>query len=489
MISQSAASAGKKYAHSHGPAGSRPLRLDAMSQGIIESLRQIVGESAVQTGDDIGDRSATWGTNQPCHARAVVCPADTTEVAEVLRACHAAGQTVVPFGGVTNLVQGAVTNRDDIALSFERMNQIEDVDPTGQTMTVQAGVTMREAQERAEEAGLYFPVDIGARDNCMLGGNVSTNAGGTRVIRYGMIRESVLGLEAVLADGTIVSSMNRFLKNNTGFDLKQLFIGTEGQLGLITRIVFRLRILPRSNNVALLACDDYGQVVDLLNSVRRSLGSSLSGFEVMWDNYFHEVVRPRGKHPSPIEPNYRFYIIVEATGHRIEADDAAFESVLTALFESGFVADGTIAKSEAEREAIWAIRHDVEWVLGDASDFDVSLPIADVYTYTEEIERRLKRDIEDVRVVTFGHLGDNNIHISVQCDGARTTRAETIEGHIYGALEPFGGAISAEHGIGIEKRRWLPVSRSDAEIELMRTLKRSLDPKNILNPGKVISLG
>jgi FAD/FMN-containing dehydrogenase len=459
-----------------------------MGQDIIDTLRGIVGDAAVQTGEDIVDRSEIWDTNQPCLARAVVCPADTNEVAEILRACHAAGQPVVPFGGMTNLVQGATTSKDDIALSFERMNRIEDIDTTGQTMTVQAGVTMREAQECAEAEGLYFPVDIGARDNCMLGGNVSTNAGGTRVIRYGMIRESVLGLEAVLADGTVVSSMNRFLKNNTGFDLKQLFIGTEGALGLITRIVFRLRILPRSNNVALLACNDFDQVVDLLNAVRRSLGSALSGFEVMWDNYFHEVVKPRGRQTSPVEPRYRFYIIIEATGARIEEDDAAFEAAMTELFESGLVEDGAIAKSAAERESIWAIRHDVEWILGDAFDFDVSLPIADVFAYTEAIDARIKGDIADAKVVTFGHLGDNNIHISVQCEGARTTHAETIEGHIYGALEPYRGAISAEHGIGIEKKAWLSVSRSDAELELMRTLKRSLDPRNILNPGKVISL-
>ena len=459
-----------------------------MSQDIIETFRGIVGAGAVQTGSGIVDRSETWGTHQPCRAKAVVCPSDTDQVSAILRACHAAGQTVVPYGGLTNLVQGATTCEDDIAVSFERMNRIEDVDPTGQTMTVQAGVTMREAQLRAEEEGLYFPVDIGARDNCMLGGNVSTNAGGTRVIRYGMIRESVLGLEAVLADGTVVSSMNRYLKNNTGFDLKQLFIGTEGVLGLITRIVFRLRILPQSNNVALLACNDFDQVIGLLNFVRRSLGNGLSGFEVMWDNYFDEVVKPRGRQTSPIEPNYRFYIIVEATGTRLGEDDAIFEAVMTELLESGLVEDGAIAKSAAEREAIWAIRHDVEWILGDAFDFDISLPIRDVEAYTREIDARIKGDIADAKVVTFGHLGDNNIHISVQCEGARTTHAGTIEGHIYGALEPYRGAISAEHGIGIEKKAWLPVSRSAAEIELMRTLKRSLDPGNILNPGKVISV-
>jgi FAD/FMN-containing dehydrogenase len=282
--------------------------------------------------------------------------------------------------------------------------------------------------------------------------------------------------------------MNKYLKNNTGFDLKQLFIGTEGVLGLITRIVFRLRVKPRSHNVALVACNEFSQVVELLAQSREKLGNNLSGFEVMWDNYFHEVVQPVGRQASPIEPEHRFYIIIEATGIDARQDDAAFESALAGMFESDLVEDGAIAKSDAEREAIWAIRHDVEWILGDAMDFDVSLPIDDVYEYTEEMSARIKADIDDVKVVTFGHLGDNNIHISVQCKGARTDRLHAIEKHVYESLKPYRGAISAEHGIGIEKKAWLPVSRSPEEIDLMRTLKRALDPQNILNPGKVIEL-
>jgi len=459
-----------------------------MSEEILQKLGGIVGPENVLTGDRIVDRSLIWGTNQPCVARAVIRPADTAEVSAVMRACNEARQTVVPYGGMTNLVQGALTTPDDIAISFENMDRIENVDRTSQTMTVQAGVTLQQAQERADAENLYFPIDIGARGNCMLGGNVSTNAGGTRVIRYGMTRDSVLGLEAVLADGTVISSMNTFLKNNSGFDLKQLFIGTEGVLGLITRIVFRLRVKPQSHNVALVACDDFEQVIVLLNKVRQALGSSLTGFEVMWDNFFDEVVQPRGKLPSPIEPGHRFNIIIEATGSRAGVDDQAFEEALGGMFEDGLVADGALAKSDAEREAIWAIRHDVDWIVGDAFDFDISLPVREIGRYAEEISAGLVKQIADVRVITFGHLGDNNLHISVQCDGARTTRAHQIETQIYDTLRHYGGAVSAEHGIGIEKRAWLPVTRSAAEIELMKTLKRTLDPLNILNPGKVISL-
>jgi FAD/FMN-containing dehydrogenase len=459
-----------------------------MTEATKTQLAAIVGDRNVLNGKDFQDRSEIWGTNQPCRAGVVVCPADTDEVSAVLALCHAAGQPVVPFGGLTNLVQGAVTGPDDIAISFERMDRIEDIDTTANTMTVQAGVTMQSAQEKADEAGLYFPVDIGARGNCMLGGNVSTNAGGTRVIRYGMIRESVLGLEAVLADGTVVSSMNTLLKNNSGFDLKQLFIGTEGVLGLITRIVFRLQACPRSHNVALVACDDYEKVIELLNAARQRLGGALCGFEVMWDSYFHSVVEPEGRLASPISPSHRYYIIIEATGTQPGPDDEAFEAAIGEMFEAGLCADGVIAKSDAERDSIWAIRHEVEWVVRDAHVFDVSLPIADVYEYNETITAAIKGDIDGARVVTFGHLGDNNIHICVLCGGRTEANAQIIERHIYESLRPYGGAISAEHGIGLEKRGWLQVSRSPAEIELMKTLKRALDPHNILNPGKVVEI-
>ena len=464
------------------------IALVSMAKTIIKELKNIVGDENVFDGKEVLDRSAIWGTNQPCVAKAVVSPLNTQELSSILELCNANRQSVVPMGGMTNLVQGAVTSVDDIAVSFEKMNRIEEIDATAHTMTVQAGVTMQEAQAAADQEGLYFPVDIGSRGNCMLGGNVSTNAGGTRVIRYGMIRDSVLGLEAVLADGTIVSSMNSMLKNNSGFDLKQLFIGTEGVLGFITRIVFRMQVKPRSHNVALLACNDYGQVTQLLNKARELLGGALCGFEVMWDNYFHEVVQPIGRLSTPVGPKYHYYIIIEAIGTHPETDDVAFESALTEMFTSELVEDGALAKSDTEREAIWAIRHDVEWIIRDALIFDISLPVADFLEYIEIITDSIKRDLEDAKVITFGHLGDNNLHVSVLCEGARTSHMKTIEQHVYGALKPFGGAVSAEHGIGLEKKPWLGNTRSDQEIELMKTLKRSLDPQNILNPGKVISV-
>lgn len=454
---------------------------------ILESLAQIVGATDVLTGDDRFRRGTEWETHQPCRARAIVRPATTQQVAEIMRTCHAFGQTVVPYGGLTNLVQGCATTPADIALSFQKMNQIEEVDKTDHTMTAQAGVTMQQAQERAEAEDLFFPVDIGARGTCMVGGNVSTNAGGTKVIRHGMMRDSVLGLEVVLADGTILDSMNRFLKNNSGFDLKQLFIGTEGVLGLITRIVFRLDVLPKSHNVAFLACTDYAKVVDVFKRAKQSLGGALCGFEVMWDNFVHQVVEPIGSLRAPVAPEYPFYIIIESMGAQQHTDDAAFETAMFELMESELVADGMIAKSAGERAEIWSIRHEVEWVVSEAFVFDVSLPIEAANDYVNEITRRVQADISDARIAAFGHLGDNNIHISVLTGNRSAQNAARAQKHVYESLLPYRGAISAEHGIGLEKREWLSISRTAAEIELMKTLKRTLDPGNILNPGKVIA--
>ena len=460
----------------------------SVTTDIISILRDIVGDADVLTGSDASERTTVWETHQPCHAKAIVRPSSTGQVAAVMASCFAHGQSVVPYGGLTNLVQGCATTADDIALSFEKLNVIEEIDTTAHTMIVQAGVTMLAAQQAADAQDLFFPVDIGARGTCMLGGNVSSNAGGTKVIRYGMMRDSVLGLEAVLADGTVVSSMNRFIKNNSGFDLKHLFIGTEGVLGLITRIVIRLSVKPRTHNVALVACDDYEHVVAILNKAKSSLGSSLCGFEVMWHDFYGKVTQPEGRLRSPLAATYAFYAIVEAMGTIPGTDDVHFATVLGEMIESELILDGVVAKSDKEREEIWAIRGEVEWLVKDCYNFDVSLAIADVGVYVEQVMSRIRGDIPDALIAAFGHLGDNNIHVSVLCEGNKTIHAETIEKHVYESLIPYQGAISAEHGIGLEKKPYLSISRNAEEIELMKSLKRSMDPKNILNPGKVVSL-
>ena len=450
-------------------------------------LEDIVGEQRLTTGDAVADFEFPWSTHDACLAKAIVYPQTTDEVADILRACNKARQTVVPFGGATNLVQACATGPDDIVLSLQRMNQVEEIDVSGRTLTAQAGVTMQNAQHAADYADLFFPVDIGARGNCQLGGIVAMNAGGSKVIRYGMTRQSVLGLEAVLADGTILSSMNRYLKNNSGFDLKQLFIGSEGVLGIITRVVFRLGTKATSHNVALLACETFDDVIAVLGCANDVIPNTLTAFEVMWNEFYELAVQPRGRLVAPLEPGANFYVIVESMGVDPAHDSVAFESLMESLAERQLFVDGTLAKSGKESEMIWQIRDEVEPVIDSALNFDVSLKSADVGEYVSQADAAIRERFAEAQVIGFGHLGDNNVHISVSMPDVDKKKAHDVAEIVYSSLAAFAGAISAEHGIGLTKKEWLPVSRTRAEIELMGRLKRMLDPNNILNPGKVVS--
>lgn len=453
---------------------------------IIDQLKTIVGDTNVFTGEEARQWPSDWDTNQPCHAKAVVRPGSTDEVAAILTFCHKHSQTVVPFGGRTNLVQACSTTADDVAISFGRMNKIEETDPTAQTMTVQAGATMQRVQEAADAAGLFFPVDIGARGSCEVGGFVSTNAGGSKVIRYGMTRDSVLGLEAVLADGTVISSMNRYIKSNSGFDLKQMFIGSEGLLGVITKVVFRLGVKPATHNVAMVACEDYSQMLSVLQKSRELLGASLCGFEVMWDSFYSLATLPAGEHESPFDDSHSIYGIIESMGSNPSSDDDVFIATLESLLEESLIVDAVVAKSEKESDAIWAIRNAVEWLVTLAQNFDVSLRSSDVAQYIADVENNIRADFPDALIAAFGHLGDNNLHISVMAKSDTEDAIQRVEQHVYECLRPYQGAISAEHGIGLEKKAWLSITRSIEEIGLMKSLKATLDPHNILNPGKVI---
>jgi FAD/FMN-containing dehydrogenase len=369
------------------------------------------------------------------------------------------------------------------------MNRIEEIDPIGRTATLEAGVVLQALQDAAREHGLLFPVDLGARGSCTVGGNVATNAGGISVIRYGMTRQRVLGLEAVLADGTVISSMNRMLKNNAGYDLKQLFIGSEGTLGVVTRVVVRLEEAPLSRNTALVAMTDFDKVTALLKHLQQSLGGQLSAFEVMWGDYFREVTEP-GWHRAPMDRGYAYYVVLDAEGAHADADAEQFLAAMGQASEDGLVAEVVIPRSESERDALWAIRENFQALYQRKPVFlyDVSLPIRDMAPYVAQVQERLKRRWPGSRCDVLGHIGDGNLHFFVHpgVEGDPGRQHAEADEDVYAPLEPIGGSISAEHGIGTEKRRHLGISRSPAEIELMRVLKRSLDPKNLLNPGKVI---
>ncbi len=456
---------------------------------LLDDIISIVGAKGLLTGADVAARPASWLRPEPSRAKAIVRPASTDEVAAVMKLCHAAGQAVIPVGGNTGLVEGATAGEDDILLSLERMNEIEALDETGCTMTVQAGVPLHTVQERATEVDLMFPVDFGARGSAQIGGAISTNAGGNAVIRYGMMREQVLGLEAVLADGTVVSSMNRLLKNNAGYDLKQLFIGTEGTLGIITRAVLRLRPALRSRNTAFVAVNDYANVPLLLKSLGSSLGGSLTAFEVLWEDFYNTVVVDRDKHAPPVEAGHPWYVLIEARGGKQEEDAERFQAALEEVLEAGLIVDAAFASGAKQREAMWAIRDDIDGlaeILDPVMAFDVSLPIAHTADYVAAVKRRLgERWPDTFRGVSFGHLGDNNLHFLLTVGSADHDEQGAAMAIIYDELKPYRGSISAEHGIGLEKRPFLGVTRNDSEVALMRSLKKALDPKGLLNPGRI----
>ncbi len=452
---------------------------------IIQSLQDIVGTRGVLLGDDVSSYpNMSWGAGT-CPAKAIVRPASTEELSRVMALCHEHGQTVVPRGGLTGLVNGITCTTDDIVVSLERMNSIEHIDDSAGTMRVQAGVILQNAQDAARDAGWLFAVDFGARGSANIGGMIGTNAGGNSVVRYGMMREQVLGLEAVLADGTVISSMNEMLKNNAGYDLKHLFIGSEGTLGIVTRAVLRLRPAPSTVQTAFVALASFDDVTGLLRRLGTEFEGKLSSFEVMWRNHYHYLVAEQGKHQAFLPTDYPFYVLLESEGSDEAREEEQFMDVLGALMEEGHVADAVIARSSQQAAQLWAMRDDVETLihaLHPAAVFDVSLPIREMEAYVNDIETALKQSLPDTRLIAFGHLGDGNIHLGI----GPAPDKHAVETLVYERLGKVNGSISAEHGIGLEKREFLPHSRTAAEITLMKTLKTALDPHHLLNPGKVV---
>ena len=457
-----------------------------MTDPLLARLLDILGPNAVVVGEELASRPASWTRpNEPCAAAALVRPRSTEEVSAVLAACHAAGRAVVPRGGATGLVDGILCAPGDIALSMERMTGIEALDPLAMTTVVRTGTTLEAVQVAAEEAGLFFPLDLGARGSATIGGTISTNAGGLRVLRYGMMREMVLGLEAVLADGTVVSSMRPLIKNNTGLDLKQLFVGTEGTLGIVTRAVLRLRQAPAGHATAMLACADVDAAAAILARAQRAFQGRVSSFEGMWPSFYRAMTAP-GRFTPPLHRDHPYYALIEV--ECVPEEDARFVGLLETLMAEGMVLDAVIAASEEQRRALWRIRDRVE-VLVEAGlhrPFDVSVPLGAMAGYVTEACARIAAIHPQAGSVAYGHIGDNNIHWNTARLPDPALEAQ-VEAAIYEPLAALQGSVSAEHGIGLEKRGKLALSRSDAEIATMRAVKRALDPTNILNPGKIFA--
>jgi FAD/FMN-containing dehydrogenase len=458
-----------------------------VSEALLSRLEAELGPGGLLTGEAAQEKAVS-GWSRVGSPLAVLRPDCTEAVSAVLRLCNEARQPVTPWGGKTGLVHGIFSD-GMLALSLERMDAIEEVDPVGKTLAAQAGCILQTAAEAAEAHDLLLPLDLGARGSAMLGGVISTNAGGNRVVRYGMMRDMVLGLEAVLADGTVVSSMNHLIKNNAGYDLKQLFIGSEGTLGVITRAVVRLRQLPHSQDTAWIGIDSFDMLPRLLRHLDRGLAGNLSVFEVMWKEFVDLVTSAPALGRSPLEGSYPLYVLVEQLGMDQEADSARFEAVLMEALEQGIIADAAIAKSQAERNAMWELREDVgqtsrNWPI---CNYDVSLRVTQMEGYVNEVRAAMLSEWPDKATLTvFGHMGDGNLHLIAGVPDRKPETKQRLNEIVYGPLRALGGSVSAEHGIGIEKRDYLSVSRSESEIALMRLLKSTLDPNNILNPGKVL---
>ncbi len=453
---------------------------------VVRELIDALGEDCVLTGDDVQTRSAGIWRRDTVQAMALIRPRSTEEVSAALRICNARGQKVVAHGGLTGLVESAITQPDEVALSLERMNQIEELNPVDRTMVVQSGTVLQVVQEAAEAQDLMFPLDLGGRGSCTIGGNISTNAGGNRVVRYGMTRDMVLGLEAVLADGTVVSSMNRMIKNNAGYDLKQLFIGTEGTLGVVTRAVLRLREKPLNQTTVLVAVDAFPKLPGFLKHMDQALGGTLSAFEAMWNRFYIQVTTAPARNQPPISQEYPYYVLLEAMG----SDEAMVEAALAEAYEKELICDAVLAQSEAQRQQLWGMRDDVEQCFRDGPTiaFDVSLRISDMEDYVAEVESRLAQAFDRRDVFIFGHMGDGNLHLVIGVGAYSKEIRSKVESSVYEPLRAIGGSVSAEHGVGLEKKPYLGISRSSVEIDLMRTLKKALDPKGILNPGKIFDL-
>lgn len=453
----------------------------------VKDLQQALGAEVVLVGDAVEARYHTdWSGTPPVAPWALVRPRSTEEVSTALRLCHAHRVPVVPQGGLTGLAGGAVPVEGGVAISLERMHAIEDINARSAVMRVQAGATLQAVQEAAVEAGLVFGVDLGARGSCQIGGNVATNAGGNGVLQHGMMREQVLGLEVVLADGTVLPMLRPMIKNNTGYDLKQFFIGAEGTLGVITRVLLRLRPMPQAKATALVAMPSFDQALAVLQRMQRRFGNSVAAFELMWDNFVQASVQWQHLQ-APFAERHPFLALIDVDGKDEASLREAVEEALGEAMEAGDVVDAVIAQSQTQAKTLWKLREapaELNTHMHPPINFDVSLPQSEIGKFADAIQAAFDARWPGHFTLFFGHVGDGNLHVST--DGASVRgECEAVEAELYRVVGAFHGSVSAEHGIGLHKKPFLAMSRTPAELAAMRAIKAALDPLGLMNPGKV----
>jgi FAD/FMN-containing dehydrogenase len=456
---------------------------------IQKLLGDIVGAAHVLTDPaDTRPYFTDWRRQYSASAECVVRPAGTDEVARVVAACAQHDIAIVPQGGNTGLAGGSVPTgkRREIVLALGRMNRIRALDRLNDTITVEAGCVLANIQRAADDAGRLFPLSLAAEGSCQIGGNLSTNAGGINVLRYGMARDQVLGLEVVLADGRVWDGLRGLRKDNTGYDLKQLFVGAEGTLGIITAAVLRLHPKPSASVTAWIALASAGAAIELLSTLREKLGERLSAFELLSRTCVEAVRAHAPGTQDPLGAAYPWYVLVELADSGEERPlRERVEKVLADCAEAGAIADAVLAQSGEQARALWRIRETVPEAQFTNVKHDISVPVSKSAEFIERVQPRLAARFPDVRPYAFGHVGDGNIHYNVGPERLVAER-EAVNRIVYDTVAELGGSISAEHGLGQLKREEILRHKPAIELELMRALKRTLDPKGLMNPGKVL---
>lgn len=461
-------------------------------------IAAIVGESAMVTGAAMAPYLTDWRGRYTGRARCVVKPAGTGEVAAVVALCARERVPMVPQGGNTGLCGGATPHPagEEVVINLSRMNRIRGIDGANNTLTAEAGCLLRQVQEAAAQADRLFPLSLAAEGSCEIGGNLSTNAGGVNVLRYGNMRELVLGLEAVLPDGRIWHGLRGLRKDNTGYDLKHLFIGAEGTLGIVTAAVLKLFPQPRASAMAWAAVRHPAAAVELLGRLRGACGERVSGFEIIGRPALELVLKriPNTRDPLAAATS-PWYVLVELTD-TLEGFDLAgtLEKILAAEMEAGRIADAAVAQDVAQRQALWHLRESIseaQRIEGLSIKHDVAVPVSRIAEFIARADAELRRAFPDLRIVTFGHIGDGNLHYNLSKPDsaanadfiAATPAANRIVHDVVASLD---GSISAEHGIGQLKRAEILRYKSAVEMDLMRAVKQALDPYGLMNPGKVL---
>ncbi|SFI65506.1 FAD/FMN-containing dehydrogenase [Bosea sp. OK403] len=468
-----------------------------MSSEILDQMSAIVGAKNVITdADAMVPYLKEWRDLFRGKAQAIVRPASTEEVVALVKLAAATGTTLVPQGGNTGLVGGQIPVAEgrEIILSLQRMDKIRAVDPDSDTMTVEAGLTLQKAQEAAEAAGRLFPLSLASEGSCTIGGNLSTNAGGTAVLAYGNARELCMGLEVVLADGRVWNGLRQLRKDNTGYDLKNLFIGAEGTLGIITAAVLKLFPLPAARATAFLAVPSPDEALALLNAAKAGAGGTLTTFEILSRTGLEFVLRHASGARDPLSEPSPWYVLMEVCAQSASGLDEAVEAFLGDALEKGLVTDAALAGSLNQRNDFWKLREmlsEVQTYEGGSIKHDVSVPLHAVPAFIARASEAVVAMVPGCRPVPFGHMGDGNIHFNVsQPVGA--DKAAFLSGWsemnqaVHAIVSEMHGSISAEHGIGRLKRDLLPGVKDPVELALMKTLKATLDPQGILNPGAVV---